>query len=583
MANKNILDVFCNNWLQNANKIFLRHKSQNSNKYLDLSYDDILQRCVSLQMSLQTHYGIAKGDRVAIFSFNKPEWVISDLTLMSLQAISVPLYPMLSTPAVKDILIASGSKVVIADTQEMVQAVTSVQSECPDLEAIIHIADDSYLDKYGKSFRSLSGFNVTSRDKEKFVMAAIRIPLDQIVTIVYTSGTTGKSKGVMLTHNNIASNVDAVRQAISITNQDTCLSFLPLAHVFERTVGYYCMLFAKGTICYAQNVNTLSEDFLNARPSIFVGVPLLYDRISDSVYKKARYIKKLLLKLALSTGMKYCYQGDRSLLTRLKWFLTKPLVINKIHAKLGGNLRMLVSGGAALSAKTNIFFESLDFKIIEGYGLTETSPVIACNRLEKRKVSSIGLPLDGQEIKLSNDKELLVKGQHVMQGYYNNPEQTAEIIDKDGWLHTGDLASIDEDGFIKIIGRKKEIIVLNNGKNVAPVAIEELLMADKYIEQACVYGDNHANLIALIVPNFEALDKKTIKKRDLLKFFNKKVVKLTQHLSSYERVRSCVLINKPFSVATGELTPTMKMKREVIAVQYAKEIDCAYSLIKTGV
>ena len=583
MANKNILDVFCNNWLQNANKIFLRHKSQNSNKYLDLSYNDILQRCVSLQMSLQTNYGIAKGDRVAIFSFNKPEWVISDLTLMSLQAISVPLYPMLSTPAVKDILIASGSKVVIADTQEMVQAVTSVQSECPDLEAIIHIADDSYLDKYGKSFRSLSGFNVTSRDKEKFVMAAIRIPLDQIVTIVYTSGTTGKSKGVMLTHNNIASNVDAVRQAISITNQDTCLSFLPLAHVFERTVGYYCMLFAKGTICYAQNVNTLSEDFLNARPSIFVGVPLLYDRISDSVYKKARYIKKLLLKLALSTGMKYCYQGDRSLLTRLKWFLTKPLVINKIHAKLGGNLRMLVSGGAALSAKTNIFFESLDFKIIEGYGLTETSPVIACNRLEKRKVSSIGLPLDGQEIKLSNDKELLVKGQHVMQGYYNNPEQTAEIIDKDGWLHTGDLASIDEDGFIKIIGRKKEIIVLNNGKNVAPVAIEELLMADKYIEQACVYGDNHANLIALIVPNFEALDKKTIKKRDLLKFFNKKVVKLTQHLSSYERVRSCVLINKPFSVATGELTPTMKMKREVIAVQYAKEIDCAYSLIKTGV
>ena len=583
MANKNILDVFCNNWLQNANKIFLRHKSQNSNKYLDLSYNDILQRCVSLQMSLQTNYGIAKGDRVAIFSFNKPEWVISDLTLMSLQAISVPLYPMLSTPAVKDILIASGSKVVIADTQEMVQAVTSVQSECPDLEAIIHIADDSYLDKYGKSFRNLSGFNVTSREKEKFVMAAIRIPLDQIVTIVYTSGTTGKSKGVMLSHNNIASNVDAVRQAISITNQDTCLSFLPLAHVFERTVGYYCMLFAKGTICYAQNVNTLSEDFLNARPSIFVGVPLLYDRISDSVYKKARYIKKLLLKLALSTGMKYCYQGDRSLLTRLKWFLTKPLVINKIHAKLGGNLRMLVSGGAALSAKTNIFFESLDFKIIEGYGLTETSPVIACNRLEKRKVSSIGLPLDGQEIKLSSDKELLVKGQNVMQGYYNSPEQTAEIIDKDGWLHTGDLASIDEDGFIKIIGRKKEIIVLNNGKNVSPVAIEELLMADKYIEQACVYGDNHANLIALIVPNFEALDKKTIKKSDLLKFFNKKVVKLTQHLSSYERVRSCVLINKPFSVATGELTPTMKMKREVIALQYAKEIDCAYSLIKTGV
>jgi long-chain acyl-CoA synthetase len=583
----NLVAYFLHHTYDYPDDEFLHYKTHDkASEYLGLTYLQVLRQVINLANNFK-ELGIKADDKVAIFSFNKPQWVISDLAILSVRAVNVPIYPQLAAGEVKELLIASGSKAIIVDSESMLAEVTSIATQCPKLKHIICIdepANPADLSLEKLSFKKLSFAQLTTGEISELQVFAFdkqvnQIHSQQLASIVYTSGTTGEPKGVMLSHKNFIANVTDILSVIDIRSSDSALSFLPLAHVFERTAGYYCLLIAGGQIYYASNVTTVSSDMLLAHPRIFVGVPLLYERIRSAIEAKITGIKKPLFAFALSVGRQYYILGKRSKWLEAKHWLADKLIYSKLRAKFGGQLRMFVSGGAPLASSTNNFFESLGFPMIEGYGLTETAPVIACNRLEQRKAGSVGLAVAGMQVCLGDDNELLVKGDNVMEGYYNNQAATDEIIDSEGWLHTGDIASIDETGFIYIVDRKKELIVLANGKNVSPLAIESSLTADKYIAQAFVCGNNCERLSALIVPEFDLIASKfncqisavnqCITQKEIIDFFAQRIQQACKELSGYERVKHFVILERPFSLETGELTPTLKLKRRVITDKYA--------------
>ncbi len=483
--------------------------------YRGLTFLDAFQRVQSLALGL-SKLGVVAGDKVALISHNRFEWAVSDLAILSLGAINVPIYATLTASEIAYMLKDSDAKVVIVETSDQLHKIVKHKQACPGLKEIVLIdatgtnnAEEAAVSFYNDLMTS--GALATDPEREAHLDGIDRISHETIASIVYTSGTTGNPKGVVLTHGNFLADVRDILAVIPLSSEDVVLSFLPLSHVFERTAGYYTLLAIGGTIYYAESIDTVRDDIGLAKPTAMISVPRLYEKMQAGILDSLTGIKKNLFFWALKVGQQWhnalTRHGTVPFMLRLKHYVAYRLVYHKIKQRMGGRLRFFVSGGAPLSKDLGRFFSHLGILIIEGYGLTETSPVIACNRVNAYKFGTVGKALPSLDVRLAEDGELIVKGATVMKGYHNLPEETAQVIDDNGFFHTGDIAEIDAEGFIRIVDRKKEIIVLSNGKKVPPQMVELRLTSSKFISQAVVVGENHNYLTALLVPDFIKLNK----------------------------------------------------------------------------
>ncbi len=542
--------------------------------------------------------GVKRGDKVAIIAENSPKWVFSDMAILGLGAVNVPLYPSLTADNVEYILNNSEAVGIIVSNKFQLTKVMKIRSHCKSLRFIIVMNDKDAVmgDKDVYSFSNiLKRGELFIQENPKMVYNSIDLcKRDDLCTLIYTSGTTGEPKGVMLSHWNIISNVNAALQSFPIGMPDTFLSFLPLCHIFERMGGYYTAFASGGTIYYAQSIESVAGDLMDVKPTIMTAVPRLFERIHSKVIKnvEAQPVKKQkIFQWGIETGKAYAEAKKRNQIPvglRLKHAVADKLVLGKIRAKTGGNLRFFISGGAALSRELGEFFEALGILIIEGYGLTESGPVISANRVDNYKFGTVGRPFPGIDVKIASDGEILAKGPNIMQGYYKNKKETEQTV-KDGWLHTGDIGVFDAEGFLVITDRKKHLFKTSAGKYIAPTPIENMFLSSKYIDQFVLIGDRRMFLSALIVPDFEALkeyadsrgiayktNEDLIQDKEINNMMEKELVTFSRTLANFERVRKFALLEKPFSLESGEMTPTLKLKRKVIEERYRHLIEEMY-------
>ena len=435
-------------------------------------------------------------------------------------------------------------------------------------------------------------------EEKPWLLEGLPVEPDDVATIIYTSGTTGLPKGVMLTHRNICEDVKSCSSVIRLDESDCGLSFLPLSHAYERTGGYYLLFSCGASIFLAESIETISLNMSEARPTIIFTVPRLFDRMKMSILKQISMqsaIKQKIFYWALKTGENYHQEinkkGSPGKILSVQHVLAEKLVYNKIKTKFGGRLRYFVSGGAALPQKIGEFFQALDINILEGFGLTETAPVTHVNRPGKIKYGTVGPAIDNVQVKIAEDGEILLKGPNIMKGYWNDEAATKEVI-RDGWFYTGDIGVIDRDGYLKITDRKKHIIVTSGGKNIAPMPIENLISDSPYVEQVVVIGEKRPFLIALIVPDFDKLkefantegivtstSKELIENKSVQQIFEKLMRTVSRQLATHEKVRKFLLVDTPFTIENGQMTPTMKLKRKEITAKYVAEIDKVYNAL----
>ena len=553
-------------------------------QYRPITYTELGRRVYALARALH-ELGVRKGDRVSILAENCPEWAITDWATLCLGAITVPIYPTLTAPQVGEILRDSEPKaLVVSDKKQRRKACEAVEGTGLNPQMICIEPDSS---SETPNFEQMLNQPGTLTESALRALVEASQP-DDIVTFIYTSGTTGEPKGAMLTHHNLITNIEAVLELIDWRPDDVFLSFLPLSHVFERMGGHFLPIYAGLTIAYAESLFTLANDMVEVKPTLMLGVPRFYASVMDRILASVRQMPPLRQKLfyrMLEVGKVYaqCWREGRSapLGVRLQHAVLDKLVAAKIRERVGGRLRYFVSGGAALPKEVAEFFHAFGILIIEGYGLTETSPVLTVNPPRAPRFGSVGKPIRGVEIKIAEDGEILARGPNIMLGYYKKPEATAAAIDPDGWFHTGDVGHIDADGYLYITDRKKDILVLANGKNVAPQPIENMLKQSELVQEAVVYGDGMSAPVALIVPNIDALrafakqegieaDGDALLNHDAVqKQFRQELERVNRELADFQRVKGFRLISKPFSIETGELTPTLKVKRRVVAEKYA--------------
>jgi len=580
--------------LQNLNRRPLKQAlyAKRQGIYTPVTYQEWFEQVKWFALGL-SQLAVGENDFIALISANRPEWVIADMGIMSIGAVNVPIYSTLTEPEIAYILNDAKAKMVVVETQEHLDKVLAIADSCPTLTRIITV--ERHLKNADPKCMSMEdvqllGKQSTSTAYDDYLTHLDRISSDHLASVVYTSGTTGEPKGVMLSHGNFLADVRDILLALPVTESDVVLSFLPLSHVFERTTGYYSVIAAGGSIYYAESMDTIAADMLEARPTVVVSVPRLYEKMQVRIKDSVSGFKKQLFNWAIRVAQWKGHESrGRSLALGLKfqYWIADRLVLKKIRERTGGRLRFFVSGGAPLSKDIARFFENVGLLIIEGYGLTETSPVIACNRLDNYKLGTVGKALPSQEIRLCDDGELQVKGPIVMKGYLNLPEKTAEVLDDDGWFHTGDIAEIDSDGFISIVDRKKDLIVLSNGKKVAPQMVELRLKSDPMIAQAIVCGESRNYLVALIVPDFARI--RRIKKLPMhftetdiaqhpkiVAMIRKIVDKKMRGLANFEQIKTIALLDREFTIDSGELTPSMKPRRKIINHNYASVIEQMY-------
>jgi long-chain acyl-CoA synthetase len=542
--------------------------------------------------------GVAPGDRVALMAENGPHWPTVDFATLTSGAVLVPIYPTLLPDQAAYIANDCGAKVVIAETRNHLDGLLSQAGELPQVQHFVLIkgqSDDPRVVTLDQLIERGAGVDIAA-----FEARARAVQPDDLATFIYTSGTTGQPKGVMLTHRNIASNVAASIPAIEIERQFTALSFLPLSHSFERTVDY--IYFYNGcTIAYAESVAAVAQNIRETKPHVFVSVPRVYEKIlanfQDTVAKGSP-VKQKIAAWAQGVGreaLPYRLKHQRPPgLLGVKLSLADKLVFSKVREKLGGRFTFAVSGGAPLGRDLAEFFWGAGLPIYEGYGLSETSPVISVNTPEAVKMGTVGKPVDQVEVKIAEDGEILARGPNIMKGYWNLPEATAEAIDKDGWFHTGDIGELDAERFLRITDRKKELIINAYGKNIAPAPIESSLKTSRYIGQAVVIGDRRKFLSALLVPDFEALKSWAQKNGttgdvpallgspQVRALYEAEVQAVNKGLAHYEQISAWELLPADFTLETGELTPTQKVKRRVVYKKYADVIDRLYERAESG-
>jgi long-chain acyl-CoA synthetase len=543
--------------------------------------------------------GVAAGDRVGIMSENRPEWAIADYACLTTSLADVPLYPNLPPEQAAYILRDAGAVATFVSDAAQAAKIAQVRSTLPALRHVITFAADRHAgaDLTLAELEARGATVDTEARRAAYRERARSVKPDDLATLIYTSGTTGDPKGVMLTHDNIYSNVMASGSAIPFEPKgDVGLSFLPLSHIFERMAGHYLMFHVGCSIAYAESIDTVPVDLQIVRPTLVLSVPRLYEKMYARVLENALAggaIKSRIFFWARGVAdrwadVKLAGGTPRGLLA-LQYRVAQKLVFSKLKARTGGRLRYFVSGGAPLAPEINKFFYAAGLEILEGYGLTETSPVISVNTPEAFRIGTVGKPLPGIEVMIAGDGEILTRGPHIMKGYYNKPEATREAIDADGWFHTGDIGEL-RDGFLAITDRKKDIIVTAGGKNIAPQPIENMIKTNKYVSQAVLIGDKRKFPSVLIVPNWEQLEKYAKRKNiiwtdraQLLQMptirakMEKEVFGQLGSLAKYEMPKKMALLEHDFSIERGELTPKLSVKRKMVDKSYKSVIDSLYA------
>lgn len=538
---------------------------------------------------------LAPGDRVAVMMKNCPEWVMFEQAALGLGLVVVPLYTDDRVENAAYVINDAGAKLLLLDNSHQWQQFLTLHDDLAGLQRIIIVRpfEPDSIDACD-NVRVVAAMNWLSPVHAGEVQ---HIPSDPhaLATIIYTSGTSGRPKGVMLSHHNILSNAFSCLQVIPVQPDDLLLSFLPLSHTFERTSGYYVPMMAGATIAYARSIPQLQEDLLTVRPTLLISVPRIYERVYAGIRTKLAEgsgFARWLFNFAVETGYsQFELQQGRGYrrLSHILWPILERLVAGKVLGKLGGRLRMVMSGGAALPPEVSRIFIGLGLPVLQGYGMTESSPVVCANRVEDNVPASVGLPIPGVEVKLGENNALLVRGPNVMLGYWNNPEATKAAISSDGWLNTGDIASIDEQGHVTITGRLKEIIVLSTGEKVPPADMETAILRDPLFEQVMLIGEARSYLSILTVLNparwqelaahhglDEALGNEQ-QKHQLEKILLEKITHQTSGFPGYAKIRRVAVVHEPWNVENGLLTPTLKLKRAKVLEKYKTEVDRLYT------
>jgi len=588
-----IISIIKQNMKDYSDKPVLKYKDMG--KFKDITWGE-LKETVRLVTCALLDLGVRIGDRIAILSENRPGWVYADLATLSCNAITVPIYTSNTAKDIEYILKDSGAEIIFVSTYDSLQKVLSIAGNTA-LRRIISFKERPSPDPLVTEFKDLlaSGKEKLQAYSNAIEQRAGTTGPDDVVTIIYTSGSTGPAKGAMLTNRNFVSNCRASTEAININQRDRYLSFLPLSHVFERMGGYYALLFNAAEIAYAESRDTILDDAKRVSPTIMYGVPRFFEKVYARILNNAvgeSPLKKNLFFWGYRVGRACMLRRIRK--KRIPIYLAaQRLVVTKriskrIKKSLGGRLRFFISGGAPLSKEIAYFFLSFDILILEGYGLTESSPVITVNRPDDYKIGTVGLPVSGVEVKIAPDGEILAKGDNIMKGYYRQYKDTEGAV-KDGWLYTGDIGHIDKDGFLVVTERKKDIIVTSGGKNISPSEVETHIKADRYIEDMLIYGDKKKYLAALIIPDFENLtryagfkkipfnDMKELVENDTVRdFIRRRIEKMQEDLPPFSRVKKFIILNKKLTQDQGELTPTLKIKRREVTAKYKDLLDGLY-------
>ncbi|MGV3709023.1 MAG: AMP-dependent synthetase/ligase [Gemmatimonas sp.] len=560
-----------------------------------ISHKTVLERVRRVALGLR-ELGIVAGDRVGLLSENRPEWAIVDYACICSGLTDVPIYPTLPAEQIPYMLNDSGTRALFVSNSDQAKKIASIRSQAAGVQWVIGIAATKAdgCDFTMADIEAMGAKLDNAQAAVEFRNRALAISPDQLLTLIYTSGTTGDPKGVMLTQNNIHSNVLGSKGVIPAGQNDVALSFLPLSHVFERTGDYF--MFAHGvSIAYAESIDTVPQNMTEIRPSIMMSVPRLYEKIYARVLENAVQggaLKQRIFFWAKNVGNRWAdvkLSGKEPAgFLAFQYNIANKLVFSKLKERTGGRMRYFISGGAPLSPEINKFFYSAGLMIHEGYGLTETSPVISGNTREAFRIGTVGRPIPGVEIQIASDGEILTRGPHIMLGYYNKPESTAEAIDGAGWFKTGDIGEL-ENGFLRITDRKKDIIVTAGGKNIAPQPIETKVKLSKFVSQAVMIGDKRKFPAILIVPNWESVDKwageQNIGSKSRAELLSMKQVreKLTMEveaqlkgLAHFEMPKKIEFLEHDFSIERGELTPKLSVKRRVIEKTYKELIDKLY-------
>lgn len=544
--------------------------------------------------------GLEPGDRAALIAHNCTEWPVVDMGMHHAAVANVPIYPSSSAEQILYILADSGARVAFVENPKQLAKLREIRDRAPSLvEVVVLRPGDQALEEGERALADIEAEYSARLELDDGIEARVGalVPED-LASIVYTSGTTGHPKGVMLRHMNFAHNTEAANRLIHMDERDIHLSFLPLSHVLERTVGYYVPLFTNCQVYFAESQEKLRENLLEVRPTFMTSVPRLYEKIRDGIVGRAHAaggFKRSLFEWSIEVGrLRACeIQGGVApgMAGKVCLWIADRLVFEKIRAAFGGRLRFFLSGGAPLARDLGEFFLGAGVRILEGYGLTETSPMIAANRPDLIRLGTVGKPVWGVQVKIAADGEILARGPNVMQGYFGNDEATGEAIDADGWFHTGDVGEITPEGCVRITDRKKNLLVLSNGKNVAPAPIEGKLLNSPFITQSVVLGDNRNFVAALVVPDHQALKRHAaealgVQTEDVEElcqapavnaFVLQEVHRLAVGFNPYEVPKKICLLPRELTEAAGELTPTLKVKRKVIMERYGPLIEALYA------
>ncbi|MBN1551313.1 long-chain fatty acid--CoA ligase [bacterium] len=591
-----IVESFLNTCNRQPSSTALMHKIKD--KWHAITFDEFKTKTLSVS-ALLVNYGIESGDRVGILSSNRPEWVIADIGILTAGAVTVPLYDTLLSVQIEHILKDSECKLIFVENKSQFLKIKELNSRIPFLKYIIVMDPFGVpLEETVSSFSEIleKGGKLLNAEKDLVRNRYEKLVPDDLASIVYTSGTTGIPKGVMLSHGNFMSNAQDILSVVNVNGDDLILCFLPLSHVLERTAGFFTGCVTAGAkYAFAESIEKVGDNLREITPTILVAVPRLFEKVYARIMntvQSSSTLRKAVFRWALRTGersFRAKMQGVVKPFGEVKQKLATLLVFKKIHERVGGNIRLLISGGAPLEPRIAEFFASVGLSVYEGYGLTETSPVTNVNRPDKYRIGTVGTVLPSVEVKIAQDGEILVKGPNVMKGYYKKPEATAEVFTQDGWLKTGDIGRIDEDGFLYVTDRKKEIIVTSGGKNIAPQPIENLLKTNSYINQVMLIGDRKHFVAALVVPNFINLSdwagnngigfdthKNLINLPQIIEKMELEIKETAKNLPRYEQIKKIILLADEWSIETGELTPTMKLKRQVILQNYRALIEDLY-------
>lgn len=574
-------------------------KVKRNGNWVDITYREIGENVRKIALGLLA-LGFKKGDRLSLLSENRPEWAWCDFATMSVGGVVVTIYATNTPEQVAYIIKDSESRFVVVSNNNQLQKVLSKKRELSSVEKVIifdPIKDITDKDPMVISLEDLMKLGESYKKPDELNKRLAAIKPDDLASLIYTSGTTGDPKGVMLTHKNFLSNVEAALKVMPVQEGELALSFLPLSHSFERMAGHFTLFYSAVTIAYAESIDKLPQNLREVKPTIVISVPRIYEKVHARILEnveKSSAVKKALFRWALEVGSKVSQLIQKKKLIplplKLQFLVADRLVFSKLKEAVGGRVKYFFSGGAPLAKEIAEFFHASGMLILEGYGLTETAPVLTANTPDAFKFGTVGKPFPGVEIKIAPDGEILARGPNVMVGYYKQPEATKEVFDSEGWFHTGDIGEIDEDGFLKITDRKKELIITSGGKNIAPQPIENMLKMNKFVEQACLIGDRRNYVTCIIVPNFSELEswaksqnieftsrEELTKNPKVIEMYQRIVDEVNSQLARYESIKKFVLSPVEFTQENKMLTPTLKVRRKVVMQYFAREIEKMYA------